>query len=421
MKPLLLVLLAASLVANVVLGLLARHSSANGTDAANTSVVSDTLPASPLKSGDARANPTRNATGSVGKGSAAVVGAVWPGVAKTEQDMHRVVADLRAAGYPPEIIRAVVNELLKQHFAGREPNAGQPFWKRSVPSPETVAAQTALSNERRSLFESLLGPDGRPSALLDNDARERRYGNLSNDKIDAIARIEQDYNEMSAEAWAKRRGNAVTSMESTMQTQQLMEAEKRADLAAVLSPEEMAQYEMRTSSTARTLMNNLRNVEVSEAEYARLYQAQKAFDAANPMRATMDAAAFAQRQQSQLAMNSEVRSVLGDARFYTYLEGADRNYASVAQAMAKYPAVTPAATYQVYQLQVELQGSMSQIARGGRLTPEQTAELRTTVESYNTRLEALIGTEAANAYRNQGSGRIFSSFRNLPGAAAPTK
>jgi hypothetical protein len=421
MKPLLLVLLAASLVANVVLGLQARHSSANGSESAAVTASAGSLGTPPATGATGNAENKRTLSGGSPKAPGAVTGAVWSGVAKTEQDLHRVVADLRAAGYPPEIIRAVINELLKQHFAGRDPNAGQPFWKRSTPNAETMAAQVALSNERRTLFESLLGPDARPSAMMDDDSRERRYGSPPNDKIDAIARIERDYSEMSAEAWAKRRGNAITNMEATMQTQQLMEEEKRADLAAVLSPEELAQYEMRTSNTARSLMNNLRNIDITEAEYARLYQAQKIYTAANPMRATMDAAAFAQRQQSQLSLNNEVRSVLGDARFYTYLEGADRNYASVAQVMAKYPAVTPAATYQAYQLQVELQGAVSQIARGGRLTPEQSAELRTTVESYNTRLESLIGTEAANAYRSQGMGRVFSSFRNIPTPAQPAK
>jgi hypothetical protein len=416
MKPLLLVLLAASLAANVVLGLMARHSAASSVSTATSSAAAGTAGSdSSIPSGQAgTALAGGKRTGGTATAASAPVGAVWHAAATTEQDLHRIVADLRAAGYPPDLIRAVVNHLLKERFASREPNAGLPFWKRGNQTPESVAAQAALNNEKRALFEALLGPDARASAMLDAETRERRYGTLSNDKIDALAKIERDYGEMSAEAWAKRRGNVATSMEATMQTQQLMEKEKLADMAAVLTPEELAQYELRNSPTARTLMNNLRNVDITDTEYARLYQAQKAFDEANPRRATMDQNTFAQRQAAQMTFNEEVRGLLGDSRFYSYLEGADFTYANVAKTLTTYPTVTPSASYQVYRLQNELQLAMAQSSRDGRPSPEKMAEMRTTVESYNTRLEALIGAEAAAAYRKQGMGRMFEAFRNTP-------
>jgi hypothetical protein len=326
---------------------------------------------------------------------------------------------LRAAGYPASVIRAVINQLLTERFAARSPAAGLPFWKRNAPTAESMAAQTALNNERRALFESLLGPDARPSAMLDADSRERRYGPLADGKIDAIAKIERDYQEISAESWAKRKGNAATDYATVMQTQQLMEKEKLADLAGVLTPEELTQYEMRTSMPAQALINNLRNVDLTAAEYAQLYQAQKDFAAANPPLGTMDAAVYAQRQLAQLALNEQVRAVLGDARFYSYLEGADHNYAVVAQALAKYPAVTPATTYQVYQLQTELQSQMAQTSRGGQMTPDQVEVMRNTVTTYNSKLEAAVGPEVAEAYRNQGMGRIFTSFRVAPRTLVP--
>ena len=419
MKPLLFVLLAASLVANVVLGLLARRSASPfSLVAAQTASGHDTASA-PVPGQAAPALTPFNGSKATTSETGAARGAVWH-AGGTDQDLHRVVAGLRAAGYPAAVIRAVINQLLNERYVSRSPSIGQPFWKQAAPSPETVAAQTALNNERHALFEALLGPDARPSATLDSGARERRYGALPDDKIDVIAKIERDYNEMSEEAWAKRRGNAATSMETSLQTRQLMEKEKFADLAAVLTPEELAQYEMRNSVSARTLINNLRNVEITEAEYARLYQAQKSYDLANPMRSTIDGVSFAKRQLSQQALNEEARAVLGDSRFYSYLEGADRNFANVAQSLSKHPAVTPVTAYQVYQLQIELQNLMAQSSQGGvRPSPERMAELRASVEDYNVRLEKLIGMDAAEAYRKEGSGRAFSPFRSVPRPAAP--
>jgi hypothetical protein len=413
MKPLLFVLLAASLVANVALIVSSRRT-------APAAIATPSSAAVPPGAGIASAavpdqRPSAGATTQPGGSTAPVttVPTSWHG-AGSDQDLHHLVASLRTAGYPPSLIRAVINQLLTERFASRQPNAGLPFWKRMSPGPETAAAQAALNHERQALFEAVLGPDARPSALLDADARERRYGPLGDEKIDAIAKIESDYQEMSAESWAKRRGNAVTNMETAMQSQQLMEKEKFADLAGVLTPEELAQYEMRNSDSARRLFNNLRNVEISEAEYARLYQAQKAFDDANPMRATMDASAMMQRQLAQLALNEQARTVLGDTRFFSYLEGADHMYAMTAQALAKYPAVTPATTYQVYQLQLELQNQLTQTSRGGQMTAAQGETLKNVVAAYNAKLEATVGPEVAEAYRNQGMGRMFGSFRQTP-------
>lgn len=423
MKPLLFVLLAASVAANLVLLLRTDRDPAAARSASSAgSSVRHTSPAAVTSGESARLAAGESRSDALGNATRGGIPHVWRPVAG-EHDLHRVVSDLRAAGYPPDVVRAVVNQLLKQHFADREPEAGQPYWKRTAQTPEMVAAKTALSNERRALFESLLGADARPSALLEAETRVRQYGNLTDEKVDAIAKIERDYSEMSAEAWAKSRGNVITSNETMMQTQKLMEQEKLADLAAIMTPAELAEYERRNSSSARSLMNNLRNVEVSETEYNRLYEAQKAFDSAHSMRASMDAATWVQRQAGQLALNEQARAVLGDERFYSYLEGADRAYAQVAQAFAGQTNIAPAAIYQVYSLQNELQATMYQASRGGAPAPDKIAELRTVVESYNARLEALIGVAAADAYRKQGMGRMFSSFRNVtrPATTAPAR
>jgi hypothetical protein len=421
MKPLLLVLLALSLAANLVLALRAQRLSPPVGTASGTTQTGADARLAPAPGSSAATNAASSSADKMGAApgtAAAIIPHAWR-AATSDQDLHRLVADLRAAGYPASVVRAVVNQLLNERFASRNPSAGQPFWKQGAPTPEMLAAQNALTHERQALLETLLGVDARPSAVLDGYTRQRRYGDLSDEKIDTIARIERDYGELNAETWARRRGNAATSMEATMQAQHLMEQEKLADLAAVLTPDELAQYEQRNSPSARTLINNLRNVEVSESEYAMIYAAQKSFDAANPTRGSMDGATYAQRLSAQLALSEQVRSVLGDTRFYSYLEGADQNYAQVARALGSFPTVTPPTLYQVYQLQIELQGVMVQSSRDGPPPPEKIAEMRTTVENYNQRLESLVGAAAAEVYRKQGAGRMFMNFRQAPNTAQP--
>lgn len=404
MKALLSVLLAASLSANLVMVL--RHRPANS--------VPTTAPSGPDAVSSPASSPAQPAV-TQGAAPRPAAGASdlprWHAVG-TEADLTRFVANLRGAGYPPAVIRAMVNAVVEERFAGRQPGADQPFWKRRNPGEEVIAAQLALRAERQALVEQLLGPDARPSATLNANERNWRYGSLSDAKIDAIAKIERDYGEITAETWAKRRGNAATSMETTLQSQALMEREKLADISALLSPEELADYEMRNSNAASTLMSNLRNVDVNAAEYAQLYAIQKAFAAANPPSATFTAAAAMQRLNAQLETNEKFRDVLGDARFYAYVEGADPQYANLARSLATYPSVTPAATYAVYQLQAELRSGFP--TSGRTPTAEETNALRARVNAINARLDAVLGAQVAEAYRQSAGGRAFNSFRGRP-------
>ena len=409
MKSLLIALLAASLAANVTLLIRARPSSVT---TASPETGSSVKPGGSTSSNLATAQNHGASASATGGGDATPASFAWRPV-DSEQDLRQLVARLRAAGYPPAVVRAVVNHLLNEYFAPRQPTAGLPYWKQRG-GPEVAAAITALNQERRQLFDSLLGADALPAAQLKPGERERRFGNLSDEKINALATIERDYSEMTYEMWAKGRGTTGGNMAVTAQSQELMEREKQADYAAVLTPEEMQQYQMRSSPTAQSLMSNLRTVDVSEAEYARLYELRKRFDEANPMRPNMDSSLYAQRQVQQLALNEETRGVLGDDRFYTYLAEADRQYGQVAQALATTGAVSPATSYQVYQLQSEVQSQLTLATRNGQLNKEKTEEMRAVMESANTRLNSLLGPDVANSYRSQGQGRIFSAFRAPP-------
>lgn len=419
MKPLLFVLLAVSLAGNVAQFLVTRSSAAGTTSGDRSGSSTESTSAASGSSGAGldrtkAKGSTSSSTTDAASAASAAGGDTWR-QPKTDADLRALVARLRAAGYPTPVIRAVVNQLLNERFATRRPGADQPFWKRSgPPKPEIMAAQQAANAERRSLYESLLGTDAQAASSLDAATREQRYGRLDDAKINALTKIEQDYGEMASQAYSRSNTNASNSAQTFMQIQRMMEAEKLADIAKLLTPQELEEYEMRTSRSASTLMNSLRNVDVSESEYRSLFQAQKAFDAANPTD-FQNPSAFAQRTAAQLTLNEQMRSLLGETRFYSYLETADRNYANVAQAFTKFPSVTPATTYQVYQMQNELQSAMASAGgRGAQGNPNAMTDIRAKIDSYNMRLETLVGAEAAASYRTQPMGRMFTIPRNAP-------
>lgn len=322
------------------------------------------------------------------------------------RDLHGLVANLRAAGFPPSVVRAVVGQLITERLDG----AGMehlPFWKQNPSNPEFLTAQQQQFTQRREMLAELLGPDARPSASMDPVARERRYGSLSDEKVDQIDTITRDFNDMRSKLFADRKPGDAQGM---MTTQLAMEQELQKELASVLTPAELEQYEMRSSLSASRLMGNLKGVEVSEAEYTALFRAQKALDAADPMRAgVMTPDAMALRAAAQEELNAQARAILTDDRFYEYLKSADSTYARTAQFTASYPNITPAMTYELTQIERDYQTAMmtaSQGGSGGAPASDRMARITAARNAYQEKIAALLGPETATAYaqRNRSGG-----------------
>lgn len=329
---------------------------------------------------------------------------VWT-TPKNEQDLPGIVANLRAAGFPPSAVRAIVNQLLNERYDPKTLTADLPFWKRSYPGPEIIAAQQKLTDERNAQFEALLGPDARPSAMMDPVHRKKRFGDLPDDKVDAISRIEQDYRGIDSLARAEAKGDTTLSMEQ----RRVLEKEKLADLQALLTPEQLEQYQMRNSSSAYSVQSATAKIDLTEAEYAKLYRAKKQFDDTTPQfTGTVTSEMIAKRTANQQVLNEQVRATLGDDRFYTYLAKSDDAYARLAQLSTRYPSVTPAVSYQLYQLQTEAHQAMTGNGTDKSIpASERVAATRALAAAYEEKLNGLVGPEVAAAYKKTPAGRMF--------------
>lgn len=391
MKPFLAILLLVSLAGNAALVFFALrpaptviHSTAAVAASTKTSGV---VPAATKPAPAAMSAPA----------GSAVTPALWQTL-KPGSNLHDLVANLRAAGFPPSVVRAVVSQMLADRLAG----AGTdhlPFWKQNPNNPEYLVATQQLSVQRREMMSELLGPDARLSATLDAAARERRYGSLSDEKIDQLDAITRDFSDMRSKLYADRKPGDIQGM---MGTQMAMEQELRKELASVLTPAEFEQYEMRSSQSASHLMGNLKGLDVNEAEYTALFRAQKAYDTADPLRAGVTSPdAMVLRAAAQEELNEQARAVLTDDRFYEYLKGTDFNYAQAAKFTANYPAITPATTYELAQIERNYQAAMMAGARssaGGPPSSERMAQLTAARKDYQNRINTLLGPETAAAY-----------------------
>jgi hypothetical protein len=402
MKTLLVPLLLLSLAGNAALVFFALRSAPTADQpAAVVAASTQTTGVAPAATSKPVPTASPSAAGST------VTPAIWQNL-KPGSSLHDLVANLRAAGFPPAVVRAVVNQMIAERLSS--PGLDDlPFWKKNFNNPEYRAAQEQMNTDRRNLLTELLGPDARPSAMMDPVSRERRFGSLSDDKIDQIETINRDFSEMRMKLLADRKpGDA----QNTMAVQAGMEQELQKELATALTPAELEQYEMRSSQSANRVMSNLKGLDVNEAEYTALFRAQKAYDAVDPLRTGgMTPDTMVLRAAAQEELNEQARTVLTDDRFYEYLKSADSNYARAAQFTASYPTITPAATYELAQIERNYQAAMMAGARNnasGAPSSERMAQLTAARKNYQERINALLGPETAAAYAQRNRSGVVS-------------
>jgi hypothetical protein len=397
------VLLGLSAVANVWLLLAPREapSAANSPAASSRAVAAAPQPS-------ARAANESAATTATAATPSAATAAVQPvrwRTPVTDADYRTLAADLRAAGVPPRLIYTVLRDLYRRQKLADSPLARASYWQRR--GVEMSKEMRELNRQIETDVEALLGPIASPAARLSSVARARRYGDLPEAKIDLIAGIERDYQEMQIDVYSAVGPAAFSPEEWADQQKQtsLLKAELRADLAKVLTPAELEAFDLRNSDTARQLANSVRDLTVSEDEFRALFAARQQLEAQTSGVVLTSPEQIVQRRAAQAAYMEAARGILPEERFYPFLAANESDYRAIANLGSQFAHVTPATAYQAWQLKNQFEQ-----ARGALLRSRPSADaVRDTYAEWNARLDALLGVEAAEAYRKTSSGRAFNA------------
>lgn len=331
-----------------------------------------------------------------------------------EGDLERLRDELRASGLDEDSVRAIVSVRLWKRYESRmkelqpAPDPNSPWWKNDEDWQWGGAGQTkeqreqarALRDEQRAEIERLLGKD--PKAAEPNAWLARQYGFLAPEKREELQRLEQDYNELANDLRREARGFMLPSDQEKLK---FLEEEKRRDLAAVLSPEELADFEMRRSRTAQNLRWRMTQMDATEAEFRTIFELQKDFDErfneydqyGNRTR-TMTQDDWKARAEAEKAMKDQLRGALGAERYAAYLRSQDGDYQQLRNAVKRLelPSDTPD---RIYALRDEVPRRAGLIADDASLSAEQKrAELKKLAEETRNRVGAVLGAEAAQVY-----------------------
>ena len=336
-------------------------------------------------------------------------------------DLTTLVAQLRAAGFSPSLIRSIVSAQVYEQFAAKRKAVlsalpEREYWKSQSGffiDPKSQAALRDLGKEQTALIKNLLGPDGQTGAEEQQFYQRAQYGNIPREKVDRIQAILADYSDLSQEVYAKTSGTI--QLPEDREKLALIEKEKLADLAKILTPEELEDYQLRTSSAASQLRYNLASFNPTEAEFRALYRATAAVEAQLGPQGnvrTMD-----DMKKRNDALLARLQGTLSPERIAEVKMAIDPEYQSINRVVARLE-LPPATSQTVVAVQKDIQQRAAAVRNDRALTPEaRNTQLAALADEATTKLTASLTPRGFEAYKTYGGAWV----QNLvPPARPPT-
>jgi hypothetical protein len=196
-------------------------------------------------------------------------------------DLATMVGRLREHGFPPEFVRAIIAAQLRDAYAPRmkaaDPDADRrPFWKSYTIDPKVRMAQTQLYREQQKALRALLGPDAEPRQNMNALYQGLRFDTVPPEKVPDVQRILSEFQDARSDIFSAAGGGLMgTEIQKRMEA---LQKEQHAALAQVLTPQELEEWDIRNSDTARQVRYQLSAFNPSEAEFRTLFKLQAEFD-----------------------------------------------------------------------------------------------------------------------------------------------
>lgn len=332
---------------------------------------------------------------------------LWPALAS--DDIRTLIARLRAAGFPPRVIRSVVNarlntQLKERFFARLGADADQPYWKSDSEMGGYFGGKlweiyNEAYRERSRLYRDIMHDDFFADADDMPPGLKRNYGNLPRNKIDQIDRINADYSEMSAQIRSATQG---VTLAEDREKLALLERERRADLAALLSPDELADYTMRTSSAVSRFRNAFTLMDATEEEFRAVYRLQQAYDEKARAAVNSNAAEapnpYDPRSAEAAQLQKDFKAALGDQRYADFQRAQNGEFQQL-YSFTRREGLPPEVATQVFALRDSTTQASSAIMNDPARTLEQKQEaLKALAQTTRAQVLSSLGSTAAQAY-----------------------
>lgn len=255
------------------------------------------------------------------------------------EDYRKYIANLRSIGCPEETIRdIIVADVNKLYESKRQQLAGAKkkfeFWKPgSIMSasldPELVEKQQALQKEKRELLKELLG-----SAYEEKPELAAGFAHQIEQMFDFLpaekrSKVFDVFQEMQAKM-QKAMKNGTPDHEDIQKATK----ETEAAIAAILTPEEMLDYNLRMSTTANVMRMQSAGFEPTEQEFLDVFKLRKAYDdeyGGGFGIPSSDKEEKAKADAAKKELDDQIKKTLGDSRYAEYERAQDYSYQTLSR------------------------------------------------------------------------------------------
>ncbi len=321
------------------------------------------------------------------------------------EDLPTLATNLRTAGLPDRLVRAIVGAEINERFKAREDalkpkRAPDNYWesqdyygRQADETLELRMARIDLRREKDALRASILGEE--PSKAGETNP-------IPPAKRDAARRINEDYDTMIQQVEAESRGMPLATDREKLA---YLRAEKDKELRELLSPEEYEANQLRTSRIAQSMRWELAAFKPSEDEFVLIHNLR----AADPELSrnadnSYTSEDWQRRRDAEKRLSEALRRELGDERYQDYVRGQNYDYRQLTQLASRF-SLSREDMNQIYDQKKTVPETALATAKDPKLTREQKeSALKELAGKARQNIYAKLGQEAGEAYLSSSHG-----------------
>lgn len=346
------------------------------------------------------------------------------------------IDNLRAFACPEETIRdIIITDVAKLYGRRRSELRMQypppKFWEPFDPlggSAEPVELQQkirALDREQRQLIRDLLGVDLRwELAKYSGEAEslERNYSFLSTDKQAQVRAWSEHFDELEQDLYVRSRG---WMLDEDLAALRQLQRQRREQLASMLNPEELEEYELRFSDTANNMRSQMTGFRPNEDEFRRIFRLQRGLDemldlANEEGDDAMQSSRALAHGRAQETVTAEIEKILGPQRFAEYQRAQDGDYRALLQLGARLQMPEEVAN-RVYNMKQAAERVKYQVESNPNLTDDQRLQAVAALSRETARaVRTTMGDDVYKTYQQHG-GQWLGNLQMVDESVVPAR
>ena len=269
-----------------------------------------------------------------------------------------------------------------------------------------------IQTEKRGVLKELLGIDV-PLDLLPStgsrnyDAYELALKLLPSERRDLVQQLQESYWQQSDALKAKYKNKRTPEY---LEEYRGLSDVHRQELAKVLTPADLENYEIRTSTSANRLGQQLVNFAPTEDEFRQIFRATRDYDdkVASLGGQGIDKKVVQQERAAATAQRDEqMRAALGEQRFGEYQRAQDSNYRNLVRVAERYN-LPQETVIQAYDLEKSFASQPVVFIDPNNPQNPPAVDRKENLSQLNEQLTAVLGDKAAKAYRRVRGGLIVT-------------